>query len=154
MSRFPTGVTVVTSLDASGRPQGMTCSSLASVCLDPPTLLVSLHAGSHTYRAVDERRRFAVNLLHGGGRVAAETFAAPVDRFGELTWERSPSGIPLLTDHSLAIAECTVSNSLAVGDHVVVFGEVVNLYECVSDVPLLYGLREYSSWQGAAVFRS
>ena len=68
MTRFPTGVTVVTAMDGGGRPQGMTCSSLASVCLRPPTLLVCLRTLSATQRAVEATGAFAVNLLHSGGR--------------------------------------------------------------------------------------
>src|SRR5439155_979792 len=44
MSAFPTGVAVVTTTDADGRPHGMTCSSVCSVTLEPPTLLVCLRA--------------------------------------------------------------------------------------------------------------
>lgn len=152
MSCYPTGVTIVTSLDATGQPQGMTCSSLASVCLEPPTLLVCLHTRSHTYQAIDDRRRFAVNFLHGGSRAAAETFASSVDRFRQLRWTSSASGIPLLVEQSLAAAECIVSKQLPIGDHVVVFGEVTSLFECTSSVPLLYGLREYSTWEELAVY--
>ena len=39
---FMTGVTVVTTLDATGTPQGFTANSFSSVSLDPPLLLVSL----------------------------------------------------------------------------------------------------------------
>ena len=33
---FATGVTIITTLDASGAPCGMTANSFASVSLDPP----------------------------------------------------------------------------------------------------------------------
>jgi hypothetical protein len=51
-AKFPTGVTIVTVLDAEGSPHGMTASSFTSVSLDPPLVLVCvdfrakvLHAG-------------------------------------------------------------------------------------------------------------
>jgi flavin reductase (DIM6/NTAB) family NADH-FMN oxidoreductase RutF len=40
---FATGVTVVTSVDAHGKPAGLTVNSFTSVSLDPPLLLVCLH---------------------------------------------------------------------------------------------------------------
>ncbi|MGW7793609.1 flavin reductase family protein, partial [Streptomyces tricolor] len=52
MSRFPSGVTVVTARGPGGEPVGMTCSSVASVCTDPPTLLVCLRSDSATLAAV------------------------------------------------------------------------------------------------------
>src|SRR5205807_2117552 len=42
LGRFATGVTVVTTRDRSGKPIGMTASSVASVSLDPPLVLVSI----------------------------------------------------------------------------------------------------------------
>ena len=36
LGRFATGVTVLTTLDGSRRPHGMTASSLSSVSLEPP----------------------------------------------------------------------------------------------------------------------
>lgn len=57
MCSFPTGVTVVTTLDAAGEPFGMTCTSMTSVTLRPPTLLVCLRVGSATLEAVRNRGR-------------------------------------------------------------------------------------------------
>ncbi|WP_037934652.1 flavin reductase family protein, partial [Streptomyces sp. SPB78] len=48
MSAFPSGVGVVTALDENAVPRGMTCSSLASVALDPAVLVVCLRAGGPT----------------------------------------------------------------------------------------------------------
>src|SRR5260370_9480386 len=39
-AKFPTGVTIVTVLDAEGSPHGMTASSFTSVPLQPPLVLV------------------------------------------------------------------------------------------------------------------
>ncbi|MGH3800621.1 MAG: flavin reductase family protein, partial [Pseudonocardiaceae bacterium] len=52
MSSFPTGVSVVTALDREGHPWGATCSSLSSVTLSPPTLLVCLREQAGTLHAV------------------------------------------------------------------------------------------------------
>jgi flavin reductase ActVB len=40
LSRFLSGVTVVTLRDGEGRPHGMTVSSFCSVSLEPPLILV------------------------------------------------------------------------------------------------------------------
>ena len=83
MSMFPTGVAVVTALDLYGMPHGLTCTALASVTLNPPTLLVCLHTGSGTLAAVRARGVFAVNLSHSGARGTAELFgSATTDRAG------------------------------------------------------------------------
>ena len=40
LGTFLTGVTVVTTVDALGRPRGLTANSFTSVSLDPPLVLV------------------------------------------------------------------------------------------------------------------
>ena len=151
MTRFPTGVTVVTAMDGGGRPQGMTCSSLASVCLRPPTLLVCLRTLSATQRAVEATGAFAVNLLHSGGRTLAKLFASPIrDRFASVGWALSPYGTPWLVDGAMANADCVVVERVHRGDHVIVVGEVrhLGIRENQLEPPLLYGLRRFADFDG------
>lgn len=147
MSSFPTGVSVVTARDSEGRPWGATCSSLSSVTLTPPTLLVCLHEHGGTLHAILARGRFAVNLLHASGQRAARIFSSlHVDKFAEVPWEPwSPSGLPLLHRDAFAVAACEVAGEVQVGDHRIVIGRVFDI-RVSAGVPLLYGLRRYSSW--------
>jgi flavin reductase (DIM6/NTAB) family NADH-FMN oxidoreductase RutF len=146
MSAFPTGVAVVTSLDADGKPRGMTCSSITSATVVPPTLLVCLRIGSGTFDAVASNGRFAVNLLHEGGQPAAEVFSCPDrNRFSQVSWRPSRSGLPWLVQDAFAVAECQVTDFVKVGDHAVVLGEVSAIAQ-ITGTPLLYGLRRFASW--------
>jgi flavin reductase (DIM6/NTAB) family NADH-FMN oxidoreductase RutF len=146
MSAFPTGVVVVTAVDPDDRPHGMTCSSLASVTLTPPTLLVCLRADSRTCNAVVGRGTFAINLLRAEARPVAELFAAPVaDRFGRVRWAPSPHGAPWLVDDAFAMAECRIRDTVEVGSHAVVFGEVTAVSQEPAP-PLLYRMRRFSPW--------
>ncbi|MCW7945876.1 oxidase [Streptomyces hygroscopicus] len=148
MSRFPSGVSVVTAYGADGTPRGMTCTSLCSVTLEPPTLLVCLRHGSPTLDALLSSGSFVVNLLHSGGRPAAELFGSGrPDRFGRVLWTDSPTGAgPALGADAHAVADCRVSGTRGVGTHTVVFGEVLGLDQRPEDRPLLYGLRAYADW--------
>ncbi|QSB16314.1 flavin reductase family protein [Natronosporangium hydrolyticum] len=151
MSGFPSGVAVVCAVDQQQRPHGMTCTSLCSVTVDPPTLLVSLQVASGTLHALRERGSFTLNLLHAQGQGTAELFASrDPDRFGRATWQPSPVvGAPWLTEAAFALAECRVSQLVPVGDHTLVIGAVVNIQQR-PDTPLLYGLRQFASWPGHA----
>lgn len=148
MTQFPSGVAIVTTTDAGGQPRGMTCSSLCSVTAAPPTLLVCLRSGSPTLEAVQRKATFAVNLLHEHARPVAELFASgAADRFDRISWDADPdSGGPHLTGHANAIADCRVSLAQPVGGHVVVFGEIFRVSNLWKTAPLLYGLRQYTSW--------
>jgi flavin reductase (NADH) len=147
MAAFPTGVCVVTAFDHTGHPRGMTCSSLCSVSMDPPTLLVCLRAGSPTLAAIEDRGRFAVNLLHHGGQGTAELFASgEPSRFDRVRWQAPTGAAPHLLDDAHAVADCLMTATQLVGDHVVVYGEVLDVIHRPQHRPLLYGLRRYTAW--------
>jgi flavin reductase (DIM6/NTAB) family NADH-FMN oxidoreductase RutF len=148
MAGFPSGVAIITALDGAGRPRGMTCSSLCSVSLDPPILLVCVRSGSPTHRAVAETGSFAINFLHDGARPGAELFASgAADRFEQVRWtEDDSSAGPHLATLAHSIADCFVINDREVGDHNVVMGQVHRVTQLREQRPLLYGLRRYACW--------
>ncbi|MFF8827737.1 flavin reductase family protein [Streptomyces sp. NPDC015131] len=148
MSGFPTGVGVVTTTDHRGAPRGMTCSSVCSVSLEPPTLLVCLRDGSPTLDAVLRSGVFAVNLLHEGAREAAELFASgDPRRFDLVPWEQDPDMAgPHLSRDAHTVADCDVVLTQKLGSHVVVCGAVRHIAERHSRPPLLYGLRQFRAW--------
>lgn len=148
MMRYPSGVAVVTTIGADASPRGMTCSSLTSVSIQPPTLLVCLRIGSATLSAIKAGGVFAVNLLHEESKRIAELFAGPdPDRFGQVQWKESPARMPWLAEDVLAAADCEVIQTMRAGDHEVVFGEVSAIMLGTSE-PLLYGLRRFARWSG------
>lgn len=143
MSRFPTGVSVVTTVDQNGSPQGMTCSSLASVCLSPPILLACMRTDSRTCSAVQQRRHFAVNLLNEDASEVAKLFSSyDADRFGRVEWGYSPTGLPWLMRYASGVADCMVAKEAEVGDHTVVFGRLQRL-RVGNGRPLMYGMRRF-----------
>ncbi|MFF4016237.1 flavin reductase family protein [Streptomyces sp. NPDC001843] len=151
MSGFPTGVCIVTCTALDGTPRGMTCSSLCSVSVAPPTLLVCLRDGSPTLRGILDSGRFAVNLLHDGAREAAELFASgDPRRFQLLPWEQPPGTAgPHLVRDAHTVADCDVALTQKMGDHVTVFGEARDIRQQQPRPPLLYGLRQFRSWSAA-----
>lgn len=151
MAGFPTGVAIVTTVDGVGNPLGLTCSSLCSVSLEPPLLLVCITNSSRTLAALKSLGLFAVNMLHQHGREAARTFssARTPDRFGVVAWTpMTRTRLPCLHEDAHAIAECRVRTTDVAGDHTIVVGEVLSTEHLSSAAPLLYGLRGYAVWPG------
>ncbi|MET9764378.1 flavin reductase family protein [Streptomyces sp. NPDC006372] len=146
MSQFPTGVTIVTTTNERRQPRGMTCSSLCSLTLQPPTLLVCLRSQSPTLETLLARGSFAVNFLHSEARAAAELFGSGApDRFDQVPWVPGPAG-PHLTEHSHAVADCQVSDTAEGGSHTVVFGRISAISQRAGLTPLLYGRRTFLPW--------
>lgn len=148
MGAFPSGVAVVTTLDEQGEPRGLTCSSLCSVSMQPPSLLVCVHNRSSTLRAMRTVGAFAVNLLHADSRSVADVFASgAADRFRTVPWTPGDSlAMPHLKDHAHAVAECAVRTAAVHGDHTLVVGEVLGAATAEGRYPLLHGTRKYASW--------
>jgi flavin reductase (DIM6/NTAB) family NADH-FMN oxidoreductase RutF len=119
-------VSVVTTCGIDG-PVGLTASSVTSVSLRPPILLLCLTSGSRTLAAIRSQRAFAVHLLREDQHAQAQAFAdpqtSPANRFAGLD-HRDVLGVPVLAD-ALAWSVCFVEDARTYGDHCVVLGRVV-----------------------------
>lgn len=147
LGRFATGVTVVTTRDARGHPIGMTASSVASVSLHPPLLLVCVDQAHDMHAALKASTRFVVNVLAAHQEAISRRFAADhPDRFDGIGYTESKHGVPVL-DGTLATIECEKQSETPGGDHTVFIGIVTG--GTVSDRrPLLYYRGGYASLHG------
>src|SRR3954447_18076827 len=84
MAEFATGVTVVTTVDAAGRPLALTCNAFTSVSAEPPLALVSVDTASTTLPPLLAPRRFVVTYLAAGRADLAPACASKADdKFAE-----------------------------------------------------------------------
>lgn len=121
---FATGVTVVTSTDAEGKPLGFTANSFTSVSLDPPLLLVCLARSSRNFEAMTTASGFAVNILAETQQAISNTFARPSeDRFATVAWSSGPFGSPVIAGVA-AWFDCRLEQVIEAGDHVILLGRV------------------------------
>ena len=122
MSRWATGVAVVTSRDEAG-PRGATTNALTSLSLDPVLLLVALDLDSNTLAAVRASRRFCINVLAAGQEEIARRFATKAS--GEEKLAGVPhelvDGVPVLGG-IVAWATCELERELPGGDHAILLG--------------------------------
>jgi flavin reductase (DIM6/NTAB) family NADH-FMN oxidoreductase RutF len=128
MAHFVTGVTVVTSIGADGRPVGTTANAVTSLSLDPPLVLVCFDRASLTLEAVRSHGAFAVNMLAKPQEHLSANFAR---RGSAATWDNvrhryGLTGSPCLQD-ALAVVECTVEQHFPGGDHEIVVGLVQDI---------------------------
>jgi flavin reductase (DIM6/NTAB) family NADH-FMN oxidoreductase RutF len=144
MGRFATGVSVVTARGAGGHPAGMTASSVASVSLDPPLLLVAVDRQNDMHDALLAAADFAINILAADQEAMARRFAAvEANRFDGVGYREGRRGVPLIDD-ALAHIECTKHAAVPSGDHTVFFGLVTG-GEVSERRPLLYYRGGYAS---------
>ncbi|HEV2249170.1 MAG TPA: flavin reductase family protein [Candidatus Limnocylindria bacterium] len=145
---FPSGVSVVTTVDDTGAPRGLTTQAFISLSTEPPLVLVSLDRSSRTLAALRACKRFAVNVLKAGSEDLSTRFATKAeDKFAGVRWAPSAvlSGVPILTDSVTAFMECTVVQVIEQGDHVMLVGSVEG-GQVLGGTPLLYYRRTYAAW--------
>ena len=148
MASFPSGVAVVTTLDAEGVPRGLTTTAVSSVSASPPTVLVCVDLGSRTLAALRARRRFVVNFMGEGRSHLALLFASKTeDKFAGIDWSRTDEGLPLLHADALAWAECATVHDVEIGDHAVLVARVEDGgTQPALEPPLMYYRRSWGVW--------
>ena len=130
----------MTSVDDGGKPHSMTANSFTSVCLDPPTVLVCVAHGTHTYGYVEARGEFGVNILFEEQEQLGAYFAKrPEDRVGDMDYSYSMTteGVPVL-DQSMVFFGCKVVGAHVYGDHTIYLGEVKEVRQASDGAPLMF----------------
>ena len=137
LSRFISGVTVVTTLGQENQPAGITVSAFSSVSLEPPLVLACIDKRASLHDLLTEGSYFAVNILADDQQDVSRLFASKdEDRFDGAAYRWGVSGAPLL-DGALACIECRVVHAYPGGDHTIIVGEVEST-SIAEDKPLAY----------------
>lgn len=154
LAHWSSGVTIVTTRDTTlgaeqraGRHVGITASSLTSVSLNPPQILICVASKLYTHEVIQRSGVFAVNILHEGQLEWGMRFAGMLpeveDRFADITTSTAVTGSPILPD-VLGWLDCKVSHAYEGGDHTIYVGEVLAAgYRDDIAAPLLYFHRHW-----------
>ncbi|MEO6914204.1 MAG: flavin reductase family protein [Candidatus Baltobacteraceae bacterium] len=126
MRRFPTGVTVVTSL-REGEPRGVTVSAFASVSIDPPMVLICINREARSYLFISSSKIFCVNILSQRQRQLAERFSGKLRerQFEDVAYHIDRTGAAVIDD-TLAHLDCEVVEEHHAGSHSVFIGRVLS----------------------------
>jgi len=125
MRRFPTGVTVVTTI-VDGAPKGFTANAFASVSADPPMVLVCVNRQARSHPLISAAGHFCVNILRLEQQAIAESFAAHGgdDPFATLAIERATTGSPVIAE-ALGFLDCELAEEHSAGTHTIFLGNVL-----------------------------
>lgn len=137
MRRIASSVAVITSHGQDGEA-GITATSVASVSLDPPSILVCINKATRLHAAVRHSRRFRVNYLATSDQCVATAFGGPHDgdRFTCGEWARNETYGPRLLS-ALGNLRCALDQQTDYGTHTVFIGRVQTA-DARPDAPLLY----------------
>jgi flavin reductase (DIM6/NTAB) family NADH-FMN oxidoreductase RutF len=147
MRQLTGGVSVITA--GRGRDiSGMTVTSVSSLSVEPPALIVSINRESSSWPLVKRYGFFGVNILTSDQIDIAERFTGKgglkgADRFAGARWTTSASGVPLLVG-ALAAIDCEVEDIVERHSHAIVIGRVLDVAVSARTAALAY-------WQGRYV---
>jgi flavin reductase (DIM6/NTAB) family NADH-FMN oxidoreductase RutF len=143
---FASGVAVATVGGQS--PHAMTASSLTSVSLDPPLLLVCVACSAIMHRRISAAGCFGVSVLAAGQEGIARHFADRWRTLGPGQFETVDclpgrlTGVPLISG-ALAAFECELWRSYEGGDHTIFIGKLLTLDWTPDDNALLFFRGEF-----------
>jgi 4-hydroxyphenylacetate 3-hydroxylase, reductase component len=144
LSQFPTGVTVITTLDGEGKPVGVTASSFNSVSMDPTLVLWSIDKAALSLASFEKAEYFAVNILGRDQVATSNNFASRgEDKFANAAYSAGLGGAPLLNDYA-AQFECKTWAVYEGGDHLILVGEVIDYRYNDNIQPLVFARGSYA----------
>jgi flavin reductase (DIM6/NTAB) family NADH-FMN oxidoreductase RutF len=143
MRQVAAPVCVVTTLNESG-PHGTTVSAFTSLSMNPPMLMLSLDNSSRLLARVAVGVRLGVNILAADQREVASRFAGKRDdKFDGVKWFADSDAPRLAGCHAWIVID--TRQIIPGGDHMVVFGEVVEAEASAGQLPLTYYDRTFGT---------
>lgn len=144
MRQMAGGVCVITADDGQERT-GLTATSVVSVSMDPPELLISVNRGSSSWPVLQKAGRFGINVLSSAQRHVAENFSGKgglrgAQRYAGDDWGRTPDGV-WLSRRALAVFGCSIEKIIEHRQHALIVGKVTFIDTLPGNPPLTY-------WQG------
>lgn len=141
MRQLASGVSVITT-SQGGAWHGMTATSVISLSMDPPSVLVCINRTATIHGPLLEAGAFCVNLLSSRQEDVCAVFSSKSrrdERFADGLWQIGPLEMPY-HPHAEANIFCAVDQVHEYGTHSVVLARVCHVSEGASDTrsPMIY----------------
>jgi flavin reductase ActVB len=142
LARFPSGVTIVTTIDPAGQWRGFTATSFCAVSMDPPLILVCLAATAECHPTFTAAPRWVVHIITDEHTELAKQFATRgADKFAHPGFTVNDHGLPTLAGATVTL-DCSTHALHSAGDHTILLGRVDNT-QITDGSPALYYQRRF-----------
>jgi len=128
MRSYIYSVSVMSNVDSDGDFSAITVSSVTSVSLDPPSLLVCINKSAGIHNTIKEGSSFCINLLNKNQEYISNlcsSFQTEGKRFNDQDWDLK--NIPFLKSAQANIF-CTVDKLISYHTHTIVIGHVTDSF--------------------------
>jgi flavin reductase (DIM6/NTAB) family NADH-FMN oxidoreductase RutF len=127
---MPSGLYVLGARDGDRR-NGMTVNWVTQVSFAPKLVAVSVEQDAFTHELISAGRVFSCNIVDRDDRAIVRKFTKPVEvdldarTLNGFPFHDGATGAPIL-DQAAAYVDCEVREAVAVGDHTLFVGEIVD----------------------------
>ncbi|MBU6393034.1 MAG: flavin reductase family protein [Sphingomonadales bacterium] len=139
MRRLAASVSIVVAKGSDG-PVGMAATSITSLTVDPPAVLVCVNRATSLHAVLEPTAPLSVNLLSRDQQAVSAAFGGGVardERFKVGDWKQSDNGLPVL-QAAQANLLCVIDAMLAYGTHSIVIARVLEAKVSEAVAPLIY----------------
>ena len=147
MRHLASGVAIVATRDLAGNPFAMTVSSITSLTVSQPSLLICIHEVAQTHTVLRQVNSFSANILSATQQDVSQTCAIEPDmkqRFAVGDWQdHADHKLPYLND-ALSVFFCRISQRIDYGTHMIVIGDIQSVQVADKQLaPLVYCRGDY-----------
>lgn len=140
MRRQAASVCVVTGMDARHQRHAITVTSIASLSMDPPSLLVCINQWASIHEPLTAGQGFCVNILAAGQQSIADNCSRGghgENPFSAGNWLTGPMELPYLQG-AQATLFCENDKSICYATHTIFIGRVHHVLLHGEVAPLIY----------------
>lgn len=129
--------------ELNGKKFGYVGNTAFQITSEPSQILISSHKNNYTTSKILESKKFSISVLKkevNTSLIGEFGFmsGADIDKFRNIETITSATGAPIIIDSTVAWFDCKVVNSIDVGSHILIIGEVSDSDLLSGDEPLTY----------------
>lgn len=129
--------------ELNGKKFGYIGNTVFQVTSEPAQIAISSHKNNYTTDKILKSGKFSISVLKkevNTSLIGEFGFmsGAEFDKFRKVETITSVTGAPIITDSSVAWFDCKVVNSIDVGSHILIIGEVLDSDVISGEEPLTY----------------
>jgi len=134
----------IVSSKSGDKLNGYISNSVFQVTAEPANIAVTCNKDNHTASLIEESKLLSISVLSQQASMDliglfGYKSGKDTDKFENTEWNEGETGVPVVTQDTIATFECRVTQTFDVGTHLVFIGEVVNTDLMSEDVdPLTY----------------
>lgn len=145
VSKFTTGITIVTLGDSKKGFYGCTMNSFTSLSLNPPQILFCVDNRNSFIKEFKRNTLVNINILSDKQKDLSNKFAStPEVRWKDAKFKVSKNDVPFFQD-SLVVIETVIDKKIFSGDHLIIICGLRKIIHLKKGNPLVYFEGKYLS---------